>query len=44
MNIDTSDSSDDEKNPVGGKSSKLKIVDVIILWRIALFFIYVNMF
>ncbi|CAF0863254.1 unnamed protein product [Adineta ricciae] len=28
MNIDTSDSSDDEENPVGGKSSKLKIVDV----------------
>jgi len=30
MNMDTSDSSDDEKNSVGGKTSKLKIADVII--------------
>jgi hypothetical protein len=30
MNMDTSDSSDDEKNPVVGKTSKLKIADVVI--------------
>jgi hypothetical protein len=28
--MDTSDSSDDEKNPVVGKTSKLKIIDVVI--------------
>jgi len=30
MNMDTSDSSDDEKNPAVGKTSKLKIADVFI--------------
>jgi hypothetical protein len=30
MNIDTSDSSDDEKHTGGGKVSKLKIADVVI--------------
>ncbi len=30
MIMDTSDSSDDEKNAVGGKASKLKIADVVI--------------
>jgi hypothetical protein len=29
--MDASDSSDDEKNSVGGKATKLKIVDVIYL-------------
>lgn len=31
MNIDSSDSSDDEKNSIGGKKSKLKIADVVII-------------
>jgi hypothetical protein len=41
MNMDASDSSDDEKNSVGGKPSKLKIVDVIYLFfaKMANFFI-----